>query len=550
MKELFSMITQLVAENKNNQAVLFSQLDLLVGWFNYGVGVANTIAAIFKNNRELCERLPSHLIYAFGGVLQRRSRGFLPHQLSFLQSAVCVGERSILTNKMTVAEMLKNPAYNQVLHLMKDHSGRARRLELLKNFTSWKQLAQPEMFRKWTGDDAELMYCNKSYELVGLLCIGEDSSGTSAWVQAQMAAEELAVQYLEIHDLQTRAQEGVMDDEEDEDDGERTKRRPPPAALSPRTNTPDVIRMCRTLKSSMIQLFHYCHYHTEIHDEMFLNSELHVQLIDTLVNELEDLCFGQDLLMGAEEDFVHRGLRSLNAFLEFAIRKTNYDGSTPEEMKFLVNKKMLGFLIRVLGRYESRKLKVTQAPEVFCAEVRRLIGWIRNDSNSKGLRVPTNSPDESSPGAGGLGSPGGAGGPHGNAGKSGMQFFYADGMRMATTVYDNPKRMQDDWAKFINYIAKNEKIQEAIQNEQDLIIETMVNILNESDPTEASYAPVCAKARRRGDPRYMRGKKYRRNKITLEDVLGRFVKHAMETLQRMTQGGEGRKCVVTTYLIN
>ena len=50
--------------------------------FNYGVGAATTIGNIFKNNRELCERLPKSLIYDFGNALQHKTRGYLPHQFS------------------------------------------------------------------------------------------------------------------------------------------------------------------------------------------------------------------------------------------------------------------------------------------------------------------------------------------------------------------------------------------------------------------------------------------------------------------------------------
>ncbi len=55
-----------------NQKALFEQIDLLRTWFNYGVGIANSIAACFKNNRELCEMVPKSLIFNFGDVLQQR----------------------------------------------------------------------------------------------------------------------------------------------------------------------------------------------------------------------------------------------------------------------------------------------------------------------------------------------------------------------------------------------------------------------------------------------------------------------------------------------
>ena len=92
------------------------------------------------------------MIFNFGDVLQGRARGFLPHQLSFLQSVVVVGERSIARNKLFVSEMIKAKEYNKVLHLLTGDAGYERLKYLLENFSSWSELTKPEMFRKWQGD--------------------------------------------------------------------------------------------------------------------------------------------------------------------------------------------------------------------------------------------------------------------------------------------------------------------------------------------------------------------------------------------------------------
>ena len=70
MKEVCSLMAMFCFEHKRNQFALFEHLDELRRWFNYGVGMANAIAAIFKNNRELCEKVPKALVYDFALALQ------------------------------------------------------------------------------------------------------------------------------------------------------------------------------------------------------------------------------------------------------------------------------------------------------------------------------------------------------------------------------------------------------------------------------------------------------------------------------------------------
>ncbi|CAD7946437.1 unnamed protein product, partial [Amoebophrya sp. A25] len=50
MKEVCGLLTMFVYENKRNQAAAFKLLTTLRTWFNYGVGMANALAAIFLNN--------------------------------------------------------------------------------------------------------------------------------------------------------------------------------------------------------------------------------------------------------------------------------------------------------------------------------------------------------------------------------------------------------------------------------------------------------------------------------------------------------------------
>lgn len=86
MKAVTSLAAMLVAGFPRAQELFYEDLELLTCWFNLGVGVSNTIKAVFQGNRALCERVPPELIYQYGREIHSRARGFQPHQLSFLQA--------------------------------------------------------------------------------------------------------------------------------------------------------------------------------------------------------------------------------------------------------------------------------------------------------------------------------------------------------------------------------------------------------------------------------------------------------------------------------
>ena len=118
--------------------------------------------------------MPKDLVYDFGAALAARARGFLPHQLSFLHSILVVGDRKISRNAQIISDLLKTQDGPAVCHVMLGEENCKRRIDLLKQFSSLSELKKPEAFRKWKGEDAELMYNIKSIELLALLCVGSD----------------------------------------------------------------------------------------------------------------------------------------------------------------------------------------------------------------------------------------------------------------------------------------------------------------------------------------------------------------------------------------
>ncbi len=217
------------------------------------------------------------------------------------------------------------------------------------------------MFRGWQGDDAELMYYNKSIELLALLCVGEDRSGVTSYVTSVLSADNLVHRFLEIHEIQW--------------------------ALKAKGNT-NANHMCRTLKGSLLLLLHHAYYHTDMKDVRFWNSQLHINLLSLLTESLERV-FSQPMIQTVEEGYVHRVLRALNAYLEYGKVETDKDGSTPPAITALFNETLL----KTLDLVEKNDVKVPQDQNVFIVEVRRLRGWISGDDSCKTLR-PINKVDD------------------------------------------------------------------------------------------------------------------------------------------------------------
>ena len=57
------------------------------------MGVANCFAAILAGNHEFCDNVQKRLIEKSAVVLKDRERGYLPHQLSLIESIVAEGSR-------------------------------------------------------------------------------------------------------------------------------------------------------------------------------------------------------------------------------------------------------------------------------------------------------------------------------------------------------------------------------------------------------------------------------------------------------------------------
>lgn len=279
MRLVCQLLVQFMNRNSLNQKHIFKQIHRLVSWFSAGVGVANVIAAMFIENANLSEQMPADLIYKFGQVLvQNREYEtpiFKPHQLAFLQCLIVDGQRPVVRNKLLVLEMIRNPSYSKVLLLLDQEeqktnsSGaptvnppldRNRCSELLLNFSSWSELVKPRMFRKWHGNDAEIQYHNVSLELLATLCIGRDRSGATEFVQFLAPAKIIAADYLFIDATQNI--EGG--------------------------SSVDCKRMSRTLKKTLLHIIEGAYYDTELHDEEFLSSTIHFELLECVQLELSN----------------------------------------------------------------------------------------------------------------------------------------------------------------------------------------------------------------------------------------------------------------------
>jgi hypothetical protein len=338
---------------------LFKYLAKMNRWFAYGIGVANVVSSIFSGNKRLCENLPADLLYTFADVLQANRRpggtGFLPHQLAFVQAGVVVGQRPILKNKMVVLDILKSPVYDKILHLMTSDADRPRRRELAANFKSMKELAKPQMFRMWVGGDAEIQYHNRTIELLAMLCLGRDASGSTAFVQSQVPGLALAAEYMEVDEVQKGGNGGGA-------------------------QSVDVVSICRAMKSNLLMLLEYAYYNTNLKDDLFTASLLHVRVLESSHASLKRMepSIEQGDMSKLDEAFLLRVLKTVLGYLEFGSRNKE----SPEVQPTIEN-----LFKPTFEKLHAGPGGVPRKNEVYRAAVSRSLGFIIDSPHLKAQRL-------------------------------------------------------------------------------------------------------------------------------------------------------------------
>lgn len=467
LKEIMTLICQLLVQMLHShsaaQAELFSALSNLKSWLNYGVGVSNTITEIFKGNQTLCERVPEELIYHYGKVITARSRGFQPHQLSFFDGIVAIGQRPVLKNKELVLEMFKDKAYSKCLHFFNTEDERERRKKLLRGFTSWDQIRLPEMFRKWKGDDAEMVYNHKSLLLLCSLCHGRDRAGGVAFVQALCPARNLAVALIEIDQVQR--EDGM---------------------------TSGACSMCKSVKAAMWRLLQLAYYESDMRDTNFLCSEAHALILEMLMSELGELLsvhgrkWDGSRLSIDNETYIHTLLQAVNSYLELSSK-------VPIDVARLVTAKQdFGKLFGVLSNNAS---KVPHDNELFKVGVLRALSFIKGNERGKMLRLHT----------------------------------FGNSMETNQEAEDADSKTQDEinasFKTWFEDLKKTRLMENKLQEESKVLIQRLMAVDKATDPIDAEYKHL------RESSNGLKCPDFRRNIVTLEDLLQRIISHCLENLQ-------------------
>ncbi|CAD7974777.1 unnamed protein product, partial [Amoebophrya sp. A120] len=484
MKEVTGLLTMFVYDNKRNQHAAFEHLPTLRTWFNYGVGMANPIASIFRNNRELCEKVPVALIYDFAFALQARSRGFLPHQLAFFHSILVVGDRKINRNADILAEILSKPRFDKVLHCLFDSDGRKKRRSMLRKFASLEELSKPEPFRKWNGDDAELVYSVKSVELLSLICLGQGDGGRSSFVVNMISPDSLTVQYMEVHETVYITTEPVG-------------------------GQPSISKaaqeMARVLQGAMLDLMSNCYYETEVRDDRFWNSDIHLYLLELLTTEIDkifNVSAKNRPVTDSEEIFVHRVLRALNNYVQWAMSITEKHGTTHKGILDLCRGRMSGLLKQI----QNRELPISK--DVFLIENKRLIAWIEGSDAKDQLRIPS-------------------GVITGTANKGQQGNRKSSSSSSSDSHHGDLKHSRGRYTRFLSQLKHSPLVKHELQRESDLLIAKMISIDQYTDPTNAQFQSAKKLSMATGQPI---GCDYRRIKIKLEDLVDRMVRHCMQIM--------------------
>ncbi|CAD7946435.1 unnamed protein product [Amoebophrya sp. A25] len=354
---------------------------------------------------------------------------------------------------------------------MFDAEGRKKRRSMLRKFDSLAELARPEAFRKWNGDDAELMYSIKSIELCSLLCLGQGDPGASSFIVNMISPDQLTVQYMEVHETVYTVN------------------------TTDSAKAPQVTRasqdIARVMQGAMLDLLNFCYYETDLKDERFWNSDFHIYLLELLTSDVDkifNVSARSRPITEVEEIFTHKVFRAMNNYIEFGLTTTDRRGSTNPMMRDFCTR-----LVGLLKGLQGKEVPIDQT--AFAVEVKRLIAWIENQEGKTQLRIPSGGVLTRSP--------------------------------SKDSQSNRGKHSRDRYEWFVHALKGLETFENASKEESDKLIAKLVAIDQLTDPTDADFQTakrVCA----------ANGQKlnadYRRVKIKLDDLVDRFVRHCMDCM--------------------
>lgn len=162
-----------VAANPKNQALVFEVLDCAMWLLDAQPDMALLAVEVFRGNRELCQQVTADLVNRFAELIVRdRQLGKTgPWYLLFFNAIVVAQGTPIVRNQALVIEALKQRSPTAMLHLMQGEDGLDRVVKLADGFSSMGQLRDLEASRWVGGADGELIYYITSVEvLIGVAC--------------------------------------------------------------------------------------------------------------------------------------------------------------------------------------------------------------------------------------------------------------------------------------------------------------------------------------------------------------------------------------------
>eukprot|EP00928_Gymnodinium_smaydae_P042123 TRINITY_DN28410_c0_g2_i2.p1 TRINITY_DN28410_c0_g2~~TRINITY_DN28410_c0_g2_i2.p1 ORF type:complete len:2582 (-),score=551.41 TRINITY_DN28410_c0_g2_i2:34-7299(-) len=138
--EICNLTARFVAGNAKNQTLVFASLSKFEALLDTVPESAFLMAEIFRENADLCSQVPPNLIRHFGSLIAReRSKGnFVTWYLDFFCAVVSVGRVAIPANQTQVIASLKQWSPSNMLHLLQGEGtqGWQRVIALAEGFRS------------------------------------------------------------------------------------------------------------------------------------------------------------------------------------------------------------------------------------------------------------------------------------------------------------------------------------------------------------------------------------------------------------------------------
>lgn len=514
-----SVASRFIASNPSNQTTIFNILPRTT-WLledrSTGPDCSMLMVEVFRDNEELCQQVSPELCGQFGDLIKRdRSEGkFVPWYILFYLAIMQISNKPVVRNQEMVMDAIKFRNPQLCLHLLQGPAGVERILELCEGFNAMGQLRDPEVSRRVSDADGELIYYARSIELLARMSRGR---GTKTLVIKPFVMSVFPIESM----IRLIVRTGAPALTQSRDGSEM----PPPS-----------VTILVYLKARWMQLVNILLYDVEksLLDMDLLGSPLHVEYFSMMRDWMEQVLApamtktkfamdrqssktsvedGTPLMLGVEDEaYAQAMLHCIDSFFQgpfFAVKSFEVCAGLVEVA--LKYGELFGRFLRNIGDDQPRvgmrdvdylivtAHRVVAATEVFADDKAATLG--RGGSKKRGPATAAASTGASL------------------HMKTMSQAMKGKGGKKKSGASSD---MEAQWRAMLDFLYQDQLINERLLQEEAQVSHVIHHISEFTDPSDRKYRDDLPQDAFSSLPD---GVDYRRNIISTEDVLGRCVRY-------------------------